>query len=199
MALRKAVFLDRDGVLNQVVCHPEFGLIDSPSNPDQFQLLPYVPEILRSIRALGFLLVVVSNQPGIAKGKFTVEILKAIDEKMHKELRQGGIALDAVYYCLHHPEATLPEYRLRCQCRKPRPGLLLQAARDLDIDLPGSYMVGDGLTDVQAGIAAGCRTILIGNHKCDLCTKMEQMEIDPDLIASDLSAGVRFIEECGKG
>jgi len=198
MGSRKAVFLDRDGVLNHVVCHPEFGFLDSPSNPDQFCLFPEVPGALGAIKALGFLLVVVSNQPGIAKGKFTPELLNAITEKMHNELRQGGVPLDGVYYCLHHPDATVAEYRSVCQCRKPRPGLLLQAAAELDIDLPSSYMIGDGLTDVEAGFAAGCRTILIGNHKCDLCTRIEKTGIHPSLITSDLLGAAHFLTECSK-
>lgn len=198
MAKQRAVFLDRDGVLNQVVYNPDFGTLDSPSNVNDFHLLPGVTAALRDMSALGLLLVVASNQPGIAKGKMSRAILESVTEKMRRDLAQAGVGLAGVYYCLHHPEASVAEHRTVCGCRKPRPGLLLQAAQELDIDLGESFMIGDGLTDVQAGQAAGCRTVLIGNHKCDLCTKMEQMGLRPDYIAADLAHAKRFVEESSR-
>jgi D-glycero-D-manno-heptose 1,7-bisphosphate phosphatase len=185
--------LDRDGTINGMVYDPEFGLVDSPQNAEQFQLLPGVPEAVRLINELGFLAIVVSNQPGIAKGKCTSGGLEAITQKMHDELSRAGAHLDAVRYCLHHPEAALKEYRVVCNCRKPRPGLLQQAADELAIDLRASFMVGDGLTDVLAGKAVGCTTILLGNHKCDTCKVMEERGARPDSVFPDLLAAVGFI------
>jgi len=188
------VFLDRDGSINGMVYNPEFGLVDSPQNPDQFRLLPGVPEAIRLINQMGFLAVVVSNQPGIAKGKYTSAILEAMTEKMHRLLAENGAHLDAVYYCLHHPEAVLEEYRVICDCRKPGPGLLQKAATELNIDLRASYMIGDGLTDVLAGKAVGCTTIFLGNRKCETCGMMEELNAWPDFQAANLLEAVRLIQ-----
>ncbi len=153
--MQRAVFLDRDGTLNAMVYNPDFGLVDSPANPLEFTLLPGACAAIRRINQAGMLAVVVSNQPGVAKGKFTPAILMQITQKMHGELQHNGAKLDAVYYCLHHPEAALDDLRLTCECRKPKPGLLLRAAQELDIDLARSFMVGDGITDIQAGRKRG--------------------------------------------
>lgn len=146
----RAILLDRDGVINAMWLEHEHGTVDSPANPDQFQLLPGVPEAIRRLRRLGFRIVVVSNQPGIAKGKMAPHLLDAITSEMENRLRLAGASLDGVYYCLHHPEAVLPAYRQSCECRKPQPGLLRRAAKELGIDLGRSYMIGDGLNDIQA-------------------------------------------------
>lgn len=195
MTLRRAIFLDRDGSINGMVYNPEFGVVDSPQNADEFQLLPGVPEAIQMINDMDFLAVVVSNQPGIAKGKYTPAILEAVTDKMHRQLAEAGARLDAVYYCLHHPEAVLEKYRIFCDCRKPKPGLLRRAASQLGIDMRASYMIGDGLTDVLAGKAAGCTTILLGNHKCEICRMMEELNAWPDLRAASLLEAVRIIRE----
>lgn len=191
----RAVFLDRDGVINAMWWDPTHGVVDSPSNPDQFQILPGVPEAICRLRALGFQIVVVSNQPGIAKGKMVPHLLDAITQKMRDELRPAGALVDGVYYCLHHPEAALPAYRRDCQCRKPRPGLLRQAATDLAIDPSRSYMIGDGVIDVQAGKAVGCTTMWIGNLKCDVCKIMDERDARPDFTAPTLHSAVQLIEQ----
>jgi D,D-heptose 1,7-bisphosphate phosphatase len=188
--VKRAVFLDRDGVINRYFCNPEFGTIDSPANPDEFVLAAGVPEALDSLSALGFLLIVVSNQPGIAKGRFTHALLDATTEKMKTEC--GG-RLDGVYYCLHHPRALLPEYRQNCGCRKPKPGLLLQAAREWGVDLGTSYMIGDGVVDIKAGNAAGVTTIFLGSRKCYLCAELEQQNARPTFVARDLKAAAKIV------
>ena len=193
---RPAVFLDRDGVLNSYVYHPEFGTVDSPLNPDEFQLTPGVPEALNALRSMGFLIVVVSNQPGIAKGKFTPELLNATTEKM---LSACGNQIDDVFYCLHHPQAANLQYLADCTCRKPKPGLLLKAAAKWEIDLTASFMVGDGLTDIQAGSAAGVRTILVNIRKCYLCEEMAKNDVVPDFFVTNLANAVstiRAYREC---
>src|SRR5689334_7999700 len=121
-ALRRAAFLDRDGVINRMFLHTEFGTIDSPANPEQFELLPGAGAAIAELNRLGLLVIVVSNQPGIAKGKFTAALLAAIEHKMIVAIKEAGGHLDAVYYCLHHPDAVLDEYRASCDCRKPQPG-----------------------------------------------------------------------------
>ncbi len=191
----RAVFLDRDGVINAMWLDPDHGTVDSPASPNQFQLLPGVPEAISRLHALGFQVVVVSNQPGIAKGKMVPHLLDAVTRKMQDELRSAGAFLDRIYYCLHHPEAVLPAYRQDCECRKPRPGLLRRAAEDLGIDLEYSYMVGDGLTDVQAGRAVGCTTIWLGNVKCEICKVMDENGARPDYVGSTLYEAAQLIEE----
>ncbi len=190
---RRAIFLDRDGSINGMIYNPEFGLVDSPQNPQQFQLLPGAAEAIRLINEMGFLAVVVSNQPGIAKGKSTPALMQAMTEKMHQQLAENGARLDAVYYCLHHPEAVLEEYRVACNCRKPKPGLLQKAATELGVDLQASFMIGDGLTDVLAGKAVGCTTIFLGNRKCEICGMMEELGAWPDFQAPNLLEAARLI------
>jgi D-glycero-D-manno-heptose 1,7-bisphosphate phosphatase len=127
--------------------------------PEELVLLPGAAEAVRTINELGLLAVVVSNQPVVAKGKTTLARVEATTAHLRALLAVAGARLDAVYYCLHHPDAVDPAYRQRCWCRKPESGLLLQAAADLGIDLAGSYMVGDSPTDAVAGRDAACSTI----------------------------------------
>ncbi|MFZ0591841.1 MAG: HAD family hydrolase [Bryobacteraceae bacterium] len=145
---RRAFFFDRDGTLI-VDC----GYI---RNPSDVELLPGVVETLAELRRRGFLLVVVSNQSGISRGLITKDEAQAVDGRFRELLEGRGIALDGVYECPHAPAAN-------CDCRKPEPGMLLQAARELDIDLERSYMVGDKSSDCEAGARAGCWPVLIVN------------------------------------
>lgn len=182
----KAVFLDRDGVINELVYYQELGVLDSPFTPGQFRLLPGVGEAIGRFREMGYRVVLVSNQPGMAKGHLSQEEFEAIRAKMSQELAQGGAFLDGEYYCFHHPEAKLESFRVSCSCRKPEPGLILRAAREMDIDLSQSWMIGDGLTDIEAGRKAGCRTVLLGRMKCELCHLMDEEDCQPDLVTSNL-------------
>lgn len=153
MAKKRAVFLDRDGTINvevQYLCRVE-----------DFQFIPGVPWALRRLKEAGFLLVVVTNQSGIGRGYYDETALHAIHDHMHADLAQYGIDIDACYFCPHHPEHATGDYRQECACRKPLPGMLQQAAQDLDIDLSRSYMIGDKLADVEAGLRAGCTSILV--------------------------------------
>lgn len=193
----KAIFLDRDGVINEILYFPDMGRIDTPFHVDQFRLLPRVAEAVSLINAMGFKAVVASNQPGISRNNFNEETLAKIDARMRKELASAGGILDAIYYCRHHPDGSNAKYRIDCDCRKPKPGMLFQAAKDLNIDLSASYMIGDGLNDVQAGLSAGCKTILLGRRKCDLCRFMEDMNVAPDMIAPDLLEAVKKIQSGG--
>jgi D-glycero-D-manno-heptose 1,7-bisphosphate phosphatase len=187
--------LDRDGVINELVYYPEIGVIDSPLNPDQFKILPDVPKAIRALNDLGFKVVVVSNQPGIAKGKMTEKLFAEISLKMKKELEREGAHLDGEYYCFHHPDAVKEEYKANCECRKPKPGLFLKASSELGLDPSTSFSIGDSLVDVKAGKAAGFSTILIGSMKCDLCRLMDQENTHPDFIAGSLIRAVDVIRE----
>jgi D-glycero-D-manno-heptose 1,7-bisphosphate phosphatase len=189
----RAVFLDRDGVINKLIYHRDAGIVDSPFTIQQFTILPNVPGAIRALNRLGLKVVVVSNQPGIAKAHFSLTTLRAFDSKLEAALRRRGAHLDAIYYCLHHPDAVVKKYRRRCSCRKPGIGLFRQAARDLNIQLAKSYMVGDGITDIEAGSRAGCRTVFIGRWKCELCQFIHPPKLRPTFVAKDLSEVVKII------
>ena len=191
----KAVFLDRDGTINELVYFPEFGIIDSPLNPDQFKLIPHVAEAIKSFNEMGFKVIIISNQPAIAKGKTTMKLFEEIRAKMRKLLAEAGAHIDAEYYCFHHPEAKLPEFRVNCECRKPKPGLLLKAAKDFNLNLKECFMIGDGIIDIMAGQAVGCKTILIGSLKCDMCKFMNVMGVKPDYIVSNLNHASEIIKK----
>lgn len=157
---QKVIFLDRDGTINKYV-----GFL---RNIDDFELLPDVTEAIRKINSSGYLAIVVTNQPVIARGEVTFEQLDEIHNKMETLLGQEGTYLDAIYFCPHHPDkgfdGEVPELKFDCGCRKPKPGMLSKAAEDFNIDLNQSWMVGDGKNDIQAGKNAGCHTALIGNE-----------------------------------
>jgi D-glycero-D-manno-heptose 1,7-bisphosphate phosphatase len=193
--MRKAVFLDRDGVINRLVYHNEAGIIDTPFTPAQFRLLPRAGQAIAKINEMGLLAVLVSNQPGIAKGYYDRDSFAQIENRMERELKKRGAALDRAYYCVHHPQGVVKKLRRNCNCRKPEPGLLLKAARELKLELRSSYLVGDSITDIQAGRRAGCVTFLVGNHKCDLCRFMEEKKVKPDFIVPSLYQAVKIIEE----
>lgn len=193
--MNRAVFLDRDGVINEIAYFPELGLLDSPLNVKQFKLLPKVAEAIMILNRLDLKVLVVSNQPAMAKGKMTIKAFEEIRLKMKGELGKKDAHLDGEYYCFHHPSAKVAKYRASCDCRKPRPGMFLRAAKDFALDLKKCYVVGDSLTDIKAGKAVGCRTILIGSLKCDLCRLMEVEDLKPDSIVSDLLGASKTIEK----
>jgi D-glycero-D-manno-heptose 1,7-bisphosphate phosphatase len=189
----RAVFLDRDGVINPLIYHRDVGIVDSPFTLDQFTVFPYVPKAIRVLNDMGVAVVVVSNQPGIAKGHFSLRTLHKFDRKLQVALARAGAHIDATYYCLHHPDAIDKKYRKRCSCRKPRPGMLRQAARELNLSLRDCYMVGDGLTDIEAGSRAGCHTVFVGRWKCEHCYFIRPAGLRPTLVAKDLWEAVRLI------
>lgn len=191
----RAVFLDRDGVINEIVYFPELGLLDSPLNPKQFKLLPNAARGIKLLNSLGLKVIIASNQPAIAKGKTTRELFEKIREKMIRELKKSGARIDAEYYCFHHPAAKYAEYRVKCRCRKPKPGLLLKAAKERGIDLSKSFLVGDSVTDIAAGKAAGCKTILIGYLKSDLSRLIEEKNTKPNHIAPSLLEAAKIIKK----
>ena len=160
---QKAVFLDRDGTINKYV-----GFLRSI---EDFELLPGVADAIKAINVSGYLAIVVTNQPVIARGEVTYPQLQEIHNKMETLLGAEGAYLDAIYYCPHHPhkgyEGEVLELKIDCDCRKPKPGMLLTAAKDFNIDLSQSWMIGDGENDIKAGAAAGCKTALIGNDYFD--------------------------------
>lgn len=160
---QKAIFLDRDGTINKYK-----GFI---KKLDDFELLPNVATTIKTLNDSGYLVIVITNQPVIARGDVTVEQLENIHNKMETLLGKEGAYLDAIYYCPHHPdkgfEGEIPELKIECDCRKPKPGLILAAQKDFNIDLSSSWMIGDSKIDVLAGKNAGCNTALITNDNVD--------------------------------
>ena len=155
---QKAIFLDRDGTINKYV-----GFL---RDIDEFELLDGVADAIQEINASGYLAIVSTNQPVIARGEVSFDELEMIHNKMETLLGQKGAYLDAIYFCPHHPhkgyEGERPELKFDCECRKPKPGMLLKAAQEFNIDLAQSWMIGDGENDIKAGMNAGCKTALIG-------------------------------------
>ncbi|HYG57567.1 MAG TPA: HAD family hydrolase, partial [Symbiobacteriaceae bacterium] len=151
---RWGVFLDRDGTVNA-----DPGYLH---DPDQLRLLPGAAEAIARLNRRGVPVILVTNQAGIARGLYTETDFWRVQERLSGELGKAGARLDAVYFCPHHPDGTVLPYRVVCQCRKPRPGMLLRAAAEHGLDLSTSFMIGDRPSDVQAGASAGCRTVLVG-------------------------------------
>jgi len=172
----KAIFLDKDGTL----------IRDVPYNvdPNRIALSCKAAEGLRLFSQLGYKLIVVSNQPGVAMGYFDENELRKVWKRLDELLQPEGVQLAGYYYCPHHPVGLLTDLAMACDCHKPLPGMLLQAAEDHGIDLSCSWMVGDILNDIEAGKRAGCRTILIDNGN-ETEWEMSPMRM-PDLMAPDL-------------
>jgi D-glycero-D-manno-heptose 1,7-bisphosphate phosphatase len=152
---KRAVFIDKDGTL----------IVDVPFNvdPSRIHLMPDSIDGLRSLQRMGYELIIVSNQSGVAMAYFQEKDLKIVEEKLRRLLEAEGISIHGFYYCPHHPQGRLGEYAIKCNCRKPADGMLRKAAGEHGIDLSESWMIGDILDDIEAGNRAGCRSILIDN------------------------------------
>ena len=181
---RRAVFLDRDGTLNV-----DRGYV---GKPEDVELVPHAAEGARMLADAGYVLVVVSNQSGIARGRFTEDAAAAVDDRVAQLLARQGDSIAASYRCPHLPDAPLPKYAVACDCRKPSPGLILRAAADLSLDLKTSWAIGDRPRDIAAGAAAGCRTIAV-----DPVPPQEVVEefgaSQPDFRARDLLDAARHV------
>lgn len=179
----KAVFLDKDGTI----------IPDIPYNvdPNKITLSESVIEGLQMLQSNGYLLVIVSNQAGIAHGYFDMEQLHALQNVLSRMCAKMGIYLDGFYYCPHHPEGVVNSFAKDCDCRKPEPGMLLLAAEQMNIDLASSWMIGDILNDVEAGNRAGCKSILVDNGNE---TEWEEGPMrTPEYIAKDFAGAARYI------
>lgn len=150
--MNKAIFLDRDGTLN-----PDPGYI---SNPDEYWLYDGVTEALARLKQAGYLLILITNQSGVSRGIVSEEQLNAVFAKMNKLLADGGVKLDGIYYCPHHPDHPYKGVA-ECNCRKPKPGMILQAIKDFDVDPSVSYMIGDRTSDIKIGLASNVAPVCI--------------------------------------
>ncbi len=190
MKKNTAVFLDRDGTIND-----EVGYLD---HADKLRIIPAAFEAIRLINESGMKAVVVSNQAGIAKGFFTEKFVRKINEQIQSELLARGAFIDRFYFCPHHPTDGIDPYRTICDCRKPEPGLLHQAAADLDIDLGRSYMIGDRYRDIETARRVGTRGVLVlTGYGRDLIEEAGPDKADeinqPDHLAEDLLEAVLWI------
>jgi D-glycero-D-manno-heptose 1,7-bisphosphate phosphatase len=183
VAMSRAVFLDKDGTL----------IDDVPYNvdPARVTLACGAGSALRELKAHGYALIVVSNQAGVALGRFSLQALLGVELRIQELLRPDGVAIDAFYYCPHLPQAPNVRFAIRCLCRKPQPGLLRQAARDRHIELAQSWLIGDILDDVEAGNRAGCRTVLV--HNGNETEWRLGLHREPDYLASSLRHAVSQI------
>ena len=191
MIQQKAVFLDRDGVLIEDV-----SLL---TRRDQVRVCKKTSEALKVLNRSGYKPFVVSNQTVVARGLATEEDVEELNSFIQKLLlEKSGCKIEHFYYCPHHPEATLPQYRIKCKCRKPRPGMLLQAAREYNLDLSASFMVGDRISDIVAGHKAGCTTILVktGMHQANpIVSDGMDLSVEPDYVCTDLYEASMIILE----
>ena len=185
--LRPAVFLDRDGTINE-----QMGYINHLS---RFRLLPGAAQAIRRLNTLGLPVIVVTNQSGLARGYFPENLLDEVHREMHRLLALEGAHIDGLYICPHHPEAKEERFRLQCNCRKPKTGLLEQAAAEQHLDLRHSFVVGDRWSDLRCGAAVGATTILVltGYGRGDACYVGPGQTVQPDFIAEDLDGAARWI------
>jgi D-glycero-D-manno-heptose 1,7-bisphosphate phosphatase len=185
------VFLDRDGTIN---VEKEYL-----HRIEDFEFLPVVPKAIRRLNNAGYSVIVVTNQSGIARGYYGEEDVERLHRHLQSELAGYGAVIDAFYFCPHHPEQGIGDYKIECGCRKGAPGMLLQAAFDHELDLGSSWMVGDTLVDIEAGLLAGCRSILVltGHGRLEK-GKLGALR-ERTLVASDLMAAVDLILDNGEG
>lgn len=190
MTLTRAVFLDRDGIINELCVDPESGKLESPLTLEDVKLIEGVSHGILRLREAGYLIAGVTNQPSAAKGRITLALQEEIHQRILELLSQSGVIFDAWRICLHHPDGALKELTGDCPCRKPKPGMILDIAAQLGIDLPSSWMIGDSDSDVEAGISAGTRTVLIEAGD----THKRSNVAFSTLVCPDLKAAVRLIE-----
>jgi len=177
--VRRAVFLDRDGTINEEV--------DYLDDPDRLRLIPGAAEAIRLLNEAGILAIVVSNQAGIGRGYFSAATVEAIHERLAKQLAGHGACLDAVYYCPHHPSEG-------CECRKPKAGMLVRAAQEFGIDLRRAFMVGDKVSDLDAGLRAGCRTVLVLTGYGEVAREtFANSSFRADYVSQDLRDAIQWV------
>jgi D-glycero-D-manno-heptose 1,7-bisphosphate phosphatase len=190
--MNRAVFLDRDGVLNYNVLNPATGEWESPHEPEDFKLFPWTIKSLQELQKLGFLMFLVSNQPSYAKGKTSLENIKAIEQKLHDILMFNKILFSDYLYCYHHPQGIVPEVSRRCDCRKPGIKFLVDAGHKYSLDMRSSWMIGDRDSDIICGQNAGTRTIFIENREKLICPQKSGSN-SPDFTVGDLREAVDII------
>ena len=184
---KPAVFMDRDGTVNE-----QMGYIN---HLDRFVLLPEVGKAIRLLNEAGYLAIIVSNQSGVARGYFPIDLVHRVHEKMKALIKKEGAILDGIYFCPHYPNGKVPPYGMACDCRKPRPGLIGEACKSFDIDMENSYVVGDRCTDIEMAHEAGLKGIMVktGYGMGDLEYVFPELPFQPFHVAEDLLDAVKWI------
>jgi len=184
---RRAVFIDRDGTISE-----EVGYINHPS---RFRVFPFSAAAIKLLNESGWLAIVITNQAGVARGYFSEEMIQTVHERLQRDLESDGATLDAIYYCAHHPSVGQPPYRLDCDCRKPKPGLISRAVKKFDIDPSSSWMVGDRYSDIELARNAGIHSafVMTGYGRGEWEHQQDNWEHKPDLIAENLLEAVEAI------
>ncbi|MFC1821286.1 D-glycero-alpha-D-manno-heptose-1,7-bisphosphate 7-phosphatase [Thermodesulfobacteriota bacterium] len=184
---RPAVFLDRDGTINE-----QMGYINHLS---RFVLLPRVPEAIKLLNQRNFLVIIITNQSGVARGYFPVGLVDEVHDYMRKTLEEQGAVIDDIFFCPHHPRGIIPEFREACDCRKPKTGLVDQACQSFNIDLSRSYVVGDRYTDIELAETLGIGSVMVetGYGKGDMAYILPRKSLKPTFIAADLFDAVTGI------
>ncbi|MCU1266888.1 MAG: histidinol-phosphate phosphatase family domain/HAD-superfamily hydrolase, subfamily [Acidobacteria bacterium] len=185
--MKRAVFIDRDGTISE-----EVGYINHPS---RFRVFPYAAAAVKHLNDAGWLAILITNQAGVARGYFTEEMIHTVHDQLQFDLQQGGARLDAIYYCAHHPSVGEAPYRFDCDCRKPKPGLIMRAAKDLDVDLGQSWMVGDRYSDIELARVAGVNSafVLSGYGRGEWEYQRAEWRYEPDLVSENLLEAVQSI------
>lgn len=188
---RPAVFIDRDGTISE-----EVGYVNHPS---RFRVFPYSSEAIRILNDAGWLAILITNQAGVARGYFSEDVIHKVHDQLTHDLQNGSAKLDAIYYCAHHPSVGEPPYRLDCDCRKPRTGLIQQAAKDFEIDMAASWMAGDRYSDVELARNAGLRSafVLSGYGRGEWEYQSQAWAHQPDLVCENLLEAVKSIVNNG--
>ena len=183
---RRVVFIDRDGTLIEHV--------ELMRSIEDIRFFPEAESAIKTLNQLGYLVVIITNQPVVARGLIDEKGIDEIHAILIKRLGEKGAKIDAVYFCPHHPDANLEKYRLKCDCRKPEPGMILKAIKKYGVDPSQSYMIGDGIVDVVAGKKAGTKTILVSTGPGHAMDK-EFSDVLPDFKAANLAEAVEFIKQ----
>lgn len=194
--MNKAVFYDRDGVVVKLVYQEETGYIEPVKNLNEIKFVPGIAGLLKHTTYLSYKNIIVSNQAGVGLKKISEESFEAVKNAMTERLKIDGAILDGQYYCFHHPDSILEKYKVTCDCRKPKPGMLFMAAKDFDIDMSKSWIIGDSIKDVYAGKSAGCKTILLTNTLESGYLKVIEEKLKgemPDYMINDLKEAIKII------
>lgn len=192
--MKRAVFIDRDGVINEMAYFQDHGFVDSPFKLSQLRLINGVPKAISILNSMGFKVIIISNQPGIAKRKFTEQTFELIRKKMHEIINKQGGVIDDEFYCFHHPDSKIKKYKKHCNCRKPKPGLIEQAILKHNINVKKSFFVGDGIVDMIVAKKVRCASIFVGSLNSTLLTLFKEKKISPDYVVKDLLEATNIIK-----